>query len=120
MDGQIQQQYNRKNWSSFMLWNCSHAANLKLTVDDANVKPGSWLHGMRWLEEEEIGNISEEWNWLDDWSPEHIDPKNVHFTTGGPWFTEWEPKRQSDINYAGEWQSLNSKLMADKMLGEII
>ena len=120
MDGQIQQKYNRKNWSSFMLWNCSHAANLRLTVDDANVKTGSWLHGLSWLEDEEIGHISDEWNWLDDWSPENIDPKNVHFTTGGPWFTEWEPKRQSDINYAGEWQSLNSKIMADKMLGEII
>lgn len=120
MDGQVQQTYNRKNWSSFMLWNCSHSSNLKLTVDDANVKPGSWLHGFEWLKDHEIGHIDEEWNWLDDWSPEHINPKNVHFTTGGPWFTEWEPKRQSDINYAGEWETLRSHIMAERMIGDII
>lgn len=119
MDGQIQQNYNKKNWSSFMLWNCSHPSNLKLTVDDANVKSGSWLHGLSWLKDNEIGSIDPSWNWLDDWSAEHIDPKNVHFTTGGPWFPEWEAKRKSDIEYAGEWQALRSKIMNDKMLGEV-
>jgi len=119
MDGQVQQTYNRKNWSSFMLWNCSHPGNLRLTVDDANVKTGSWLHGLSWLEDEEIGNINEEWNWLDGWSPEHINAKNVHFTTGGPWFKEWEPKRQADIAYAGEWHSLKTSMTMQEALGEI-
>jgi len=120
MDGQVQQIYNRKNWSSFMLWNCSHASNLRLTVDDANVKTGSWLHGLSWLDDSDIGGIDEEWNWLDDWSPENINPKNVHFTTGGPWFKEWEAKRQSDIQYAGEWEVMRSQLISEKMIGDVI
>lgn len=119
MDGQVQQQYNRKNWSSFVLWNCSHPANLNLTVDDVNTKSGSWLHGFRWLEDDQIGHIKEEWNWLDGWSDETIKPKNVHFTTGGPWFSDWQPKRQKDAEYAGEWQSMHSKLFMDKAMGDI-
>ena len=116
MDNQVQQNYNRKNWSSFVLWNCSHKSNLNLTVDDANLKPGSWLHGFGWLQDDEIGAISEEWNWLDGWSPEAMNAKNVHFTTGGPWFEpEWEPKRQSDIAYAAEWKELKKKTF---ILGE--
>ena len=34
MDGQVQQQYSRKNWSSFMLWSCSHPGHKNLTIDD--------------------------------------------------------------------------------------
>lgn len=119
MDGQVQQQYNRKNWSSFVLWNCSHPANLNLTVDDVNVKTGGWLHGFEWLKDEDIGGINEEWNWLDGWSSDIIKPKNVHFTTGGPWFSDWEPKRVSDASYAGEWQALHSTIYMDKILREV-
>lgn len=120
MDGQIQQNYNRKNWSSFILWNCAHVSNLNLTVDDVNTKTGGWLHGFSWLKNEEIGSIHPEWNWLDGWSSENISPKNVHFTTGGPWFDDWEPKRKSDTEYAGEWQAFKSKVLMDKMIGEVI
>lgn len=120
MDGQIQQQYNRKNWSSFVLWNCGHEGNLRLTVDDVNTKSGSWLHGFSWLDDEEIGGIHEEWNWLDGWSSESISPKNVHFTTGGPWFKEWEPKRQIDAEYAGDWHVRASKIFYDNAIGDVI
>jgi len=120
MDGQVQQNYNRKNWSSFVLWNCSHKANLNLTVDDANLKTGGWLHGFGWLEDEHIGSISEDWNWLDGWSSEKIDAKNVHFTTGGPWFNEWEPKRDIDATYAGEWKKLKANMIFDKEFGKVI
>jgi hypothetical protein len=45
-----------------------------------------------------------------------MNAKNVHFTTGGPWFEpEWEPKRQSDIAYAAEWKELKKKTF---ILGE--
>jgi len=119
MDGQIQQRYNRKNWSSFILFNCGHEGNHRLTVDDANIRSGSWLHGMSWLEDEEIGGIPEEWNWLDGWSDETITPKNVHFTTGGPWFKEWEPKRQIDAEYAGDWHVRANKIFYDSALGDV-
>jgi hypothetical protein len=59
-------------------------------------------------------------NWLDGWSPESITPKNVHFTTGGPWFEDWKGERKSDTEYAGEWQAFKSKVFMDKLVGEVI
>lgn len=50
-----------------------------------------------------IGNIPLEWNWLDGDSDEDISPKNVHFTTGGPVYPDWKPKRDIDAKYAKEW-----------------
>lgn len=99
--------YRRKNWSSLMLWNCGHDAHDNFTVSDVNMKTGTWLHNFQWLEDQDIGALPEEWNWLDGHSPETVEPKNVHFTTGGPWFGDgWKPKREIDKKYAEEWKKL--------------
>ena len=116
MDGQIQESYNRKNWSSFMVFNCSHDANKLITVDDVSVKTGSWLHAFGWLEYEQIGKIGEEWNWLDDWSPDYINAKNVHFTTGGPQFSDWKPSRPIDATYTHEWKAYALKLTHEEAM----
>ena len=126
MDNQIQEAYSRKNWSSFMLWNCGHKANLNLTVDDVNTKSGYWLHNFKWLDGWEhgrmtqfpIGKIEEEWNWLDHHSSENIEPKNVHFTTGGPWFKDWKPSKRSDAKYALEWETLHDAIVLEESLGK--
>ena len=103
MDGRSQANYRRKNWSSLMLWNCGHELNKRLTVHDVNNQPGSWLHGFEWLPEKDsdIGTIDE--NWLDGHSDPELKAKNVHFTTGGPWFKDWQCKRPIDGMYAAEW-----------------
>ena len=116
MDGQKQEQYNRKNWSSFVVWNCEHDANKRLTVDDVSTKDGYWLHNFKWLELEEIGKLNEVWNWLDGWSPDYLNPKNVHFTTGGPQFPKWEPTRIIDGVYADDWREIYNKLMKEEVL----
>ena len=105
MDGRVQQNYRRKNWSSLMLFNCSHELNKKLTPEVVNTMPGGWLHGFEWLpdKDSDIGTIHEEWNWLDNHSPEDMRAKNVHFTTGGPWFKDWTCSRATDGKYAAEW-----------------
>jgi len=105
MDGRKQENYRRKNWSSFILWNCGHPLNQKLTVADISTRSGRWLHGFEWLPDKEadIGSIHEEWNWLDNHSSEEIEAKNVHFTTGGPWFRDWKCGRAIDAQYAVEW-----------------
>ena len=105
MDGQKQEHYRRKNWSSLMLFNCGHELNKKLTPLEVNSMTGGWLHGFEWLPDKEgdIGTIHEEWNWLDGHSSEDIRAKNVHFTTGGPWFKDWKCKRATDGKYAAEW-----------------
>jgi hypothetical protein len=104
MDGKPQQNYYRKNWSSFVLWNCGHPEIKELTISDVNVKAGGWLHSFYWCEN--IGSLDEKWNWLDGHSSESIQPSAVHFTTGGPLFRNWEGNREIDNEYAKEWQNL--------------
>ena len=99
MDGQPQQHYRRKNWSSLILWNCAHPSHRALSLGAVNNKPGSWLHGFEWLRDEEIGALPIEWNWLEGWSPDNIKPKAVHLTRGGPWLPTWQ-----DVAYANEWK----------------
>lgn len=111
--------YSRKNWSSVVLWNCGHPANQSLTVDDVNTKQGTWLHNFSWLNDADIGDLPEAWNWLDGHSDPSIEPINVHFTTGGPWFSKeagfgfdcWKPLRPGkDEDYAKEWLELSNKI----------
>jgi len=107
MDGKEQHAYPRKNWSSLIMFNCGHEVNKKLTPEIVNTKSGRWLHTFQWLPDKEadIGTIPEEWNWLDNHSSTDIDVKNVHFTTGGPWFKDWGSPRDKDNQYAIEWNN---------------
>jgi lipopolysaccharide biosynthesis glycosyltransferase len=100
MDGQIQQSYPRKNWSSLVLWNCGHESNKKLTPRMANFMPGSFLHAFKWLKDSEIGALPEYWNWLEGHSSPSIEPRGVHFTRGTPNFPGYE-----QVPYADEWRS---------------
>lgn len=115
MDGRIQSNYSRKNWSSFVMWNCGHEALKDFTVHDVNTKSGSWLHRFAFLdrdyEDNFIGSIPQEWNWLDGHSPANLKPKCVHFTTGGPIYKNWDGKRTVDNKYAKEWSALYSEMV---------
>ena len=107
MDGKEQHAYPRKNWSSLIMFNCEHEVNKHLIPEIVNTKSGRWLHTFQWLPDKEadIGNIPEEWNWLDNHSPIYMEAKNVHFTTGGPWFKQWGSSRDKDNQYAIEWSN---------------
>ena len=98
MDGQIQTQNRRKNWSSVTLWNLNHPANRKVTVDAVNTGSGAYLHQFGWLDDSEIGSLPEKWNWLEGHSSVDIDPVGVHYTRGGPWLSAYR-----DSAYANEW-----------------
>lgn len=89
MDGASQFPYNRKLWSSVILWNVWHPANLELDATAVNVEPGSWLHNFRWLSESEIGDLPSEWNHIPGKSVSYKSPKLIHYTEGGPWFEEY-------------------------------
>lgn len=101
MDGKIQHMYPRKNWSSVVLFNCSHPSNKALTKDVVNSETGQFLHRFSWLKDDEIGEIPHEWNWLVDWyhEPEDGKPKLLHYTEGGPWFDEY-----ANCSYADVWK----------------
>lgn len=100
MDGQVQTSYGRKNWSSFMLFNCAHPANKFLTPASVNAHPGRDLHRFCWLEDSQIGALPEAWNWLEGHSSPAISPKAVHFTRGTPDMPGYE-----NVPYADIWNA---------------
>lgn len=100
MDGQAQQPYLRKNWSSLVLWNCGHKANMRLTPAAVNSEPGQWLHAFSWLEDSEIGELPLAWNWLSGVSgplPDEALPCAVHFTLGVPTMPGHEASPYADL-----------------------
>lgn len=107
MDGKVQTNYPRKNWSSFMFFNCDHPSTKKLTPELINRETGAYLHRMQWAKDEEIGEIPTEWNWLEGWNekPSEGTPKAVHFTNGGPWFKDWQ-----NVDYGDLWRGEADKV----------
>lgn len=97
MDGQPQQAYPRKNWSSVVLWNCDHPANRRLSLQDVNERPGRDLHAFYWLADSEIGSLSPDWNWLVGVQEKPLFPKLAHFTLGGPFLKDWPGALHDDI-----------------------
>ncbi len=81
--------YPRKNWSSVVLWNCSHRANHAVTPQFVMSSTGSQLHRFTWLEDSQIGQIPKVWNWLPDEFGENQDAKLLHWTLGTPCFHEY-------------------------------
>lgn len=89
MVSQVQTTYPRKNWSSVMLFNCSHAANRRLSLRDVNERSGLDLHGFYWLHDSEIGELDPKWNWLVNVQPKPAQVGIAHFTLGGPFTPGW-------------------------------
>lgn len=98
MDGQAQQPYARKNWSSVMLFNVEHPAHRRLTLEMVNTLPGRDLHRFCWLDDEEIGDLTPDWNWLVGHSDPATEPSIVHYTEGLPSMAGYET-----CAFADEW-----------------
>lgn len=107
MDGAVQTVYPRKNWSSLVLWNCGHPANAVLRPEVVNSETGAFLHRFQWLDDDLIGELPGDWNWLEGWNavPEQGLPRAIHFTRGGPWFPDWQ-----DVDYADLWKEERRRL----------
>lgn len=100
MDGVVQTTYDRKNWSSVMLFNCDHKANKLLTVDSVNTVKGLRLHQLSWLRDNEIGELPSVWNYLVG-HMKFPNPNIVHFTDGVPSMQGYE-----NCEYADEWREM--------------
>lgn len=111
MDGQIQQGYPRKNWSSVVLWNCEHDAHRRLTRERLSYWPGRDLHAFKWLKDEEIGSLPEEWNHLVGISKRARELKMLHYTSGGPWVKGWKGGLLDHI-WESEYSGLRVEVMA--------
>ncbi|KAM6555502.1 hypothetical protein CsatB_002521 [Cannabis sativa] len=102
MDGAVQTVYPRKNWSSMVLYNCSHPKNKILTPELVNTETGAFLHRFQWLEDDEIGSVPFVWNFLEGHNKmvegdSNTYPKAVHYTRGGPWFEAWKHCEFADL-----------------------
>ena len=96
--------YPKKNWSSVILFNCSHPKNKILTPKLIERAKGSYLHRFSWLEDKEVGEISKDWNYLVLEYPETQKAKIFHYTVGAPCF--------EDFNYGEEakiWNEIYNK-----------
>ena len=96
--GAKNENYPRKNWSSVILWNCSSFPNRKLTPEFIQQSTGSSLHRFTWLEDNRIGELPPEWNWLPDEYGPNENAKLLHYTLGTPSFHEF-----ADTPMADEW-----------------
>lgn len=96
--GARNQDYPRKNWSSVVLWNCSHPANRSVTPEFIENATGAQLHRFTWLQDDLIGELPIEWNWLPDEFGPNPDAKLLHYTLGTPCFHEY-----ADSPMAAEW-----------------
>lgn len=96
--GNKNENYPRKNWSSVILWNCSHPSNRVLTPQFVSNHDGKYLHRFSWLEDEEIGNLPMKWNWLSSEYENNADAALIHYTLGTPCFRDW-----SDAGMAENW-----------------
>jgi len=98
---QPQRPYEKKNWSSVILFN--NAKCKALTPDYVNTATGLELHQFKWLGDDAlIGELPHRWNHLVDYDPT-VPPKDIsllHYTEGGPYFEAYKNCSYADIWFA--------------------
>ena len=100
-----QTRYEKKNWSSIMLFN--NAKCRILTPDYVNTASGLDLHQFKWLENDHlIGSLPMEWNHLVGYNEPNPNAKLVHYTIGGPYFTDY-----SNCEFSQAWWSEHEDML---------
>jgi lipopolysaccharide biosynthesis glycosyltransferase len=104
--GMPQSRYEKKNWSSVMLFNNARCA--ALTPQYVNTASGLELHQFKWLDSEDaIGALPSRWNHLVGYDPPRDDAALVHFTLGGPYFLDY-----AACEHADEWRRERERMLA--------
>jgi lipopolysaccharide biosynthesis glycosyltransferase len=80
--------YQKKNWSSFMIFNNKKCRIL--TPKKVKTSSGLYLHQFKWTKEKMIGRLPANWNILvgEQKIPKKINA--IHYTLGGPYFPEYK------------------------------
>jgi lipopolysaccharide biosynthesis glycosyltransferase len=102
--GNAQTVYEKKNWSSVMLFNNFHYDCQRLTLDAVESMTGLELHQFHWTKR--VGELSPKWNYLVGESPKVESPKLIHYTLGGPYFNETR-----NCEYAKEWFDAKARML---------
>lgn len=121
MDNKAQVNYDKKLWSSLMVFNIDHPDNAVLNKNLVNTADGRYLHTFKWLDKADssadshIGTISERFNFI----PEHSEARvadnmigAIHFTEGGPSMKGYEFCKYSDVYREVEEQYYLDRYMA--------
>lgn len=103
--GNTNENYPRKNWSSLILWNCSHPKHKVLTPDFISNQTGKYLHRFSWLDDEDIGELPIDWNWLAIEYPNNLKAKIIHYTLGTPCFKDYR-----NTEMAVTWHEVQQKV----------
>lgn len=103
--GNINEDYPRKNWSSVILWNCSHPKHKILTPKFIANQTGKYLHRFSWLNDIDIGELPKTWNWLAIEYPKNIEAKLIHYTLGTPCFRDYSTTDMAEI-----WQDTYKRI----------
>jgi lipopolysaccharide biosynthesis glycosyltransferase len=103
--GEPQTKYEKKNWSSVMLFN--NALCTRLTPEYVSSASGLELHQFKWLADDaRIGALPHRWNHLVGYDRPREDAALVHFTLGGPYFDAY-----ADCEYAVEWRRARDDML---------
>lgn len=95
--GEPQTAYEKKNWSSVMLFNNERCA--ELTPEYVNRASGLELHQFKWVGGDHlIGALPRNWNHLVGYDAPSREASLVHYTLGGPYFQEY-----AHCEYADKW-----------------
>lgn len=107
MDNKIQHAYPKKNWSSFMIFDCAHPAMRTLTPEYINQATSQDLHQFRWINEKLVGELPIDFNFLvGEYNKSKKLPLCLHFTLGLPFVGEIFTNDYLDVwnQYEKEYQ----------------
>lgn len=100
MDGQHQENYNMKLWSSLMVFNRLAPKEYMPSVKQVNEETGNWLHTFKWLPDDKrnylLGSLFEGWNFI----PNHSDARVMYNHIRAVHYTEGVPLLKPDCKYA--------------------
>ena len=94
--GAKNEDYPHKNWSSVMLLNCGSFPTRKLTPEYVQKATGAHLHRFEWAQDDRIGSLPIEWNWLPDEFGPNPNAKLLHYTLGTPCFHDFATTPMGD------------------------
>lgn len=110
MDGKAQTRYPRKNWSSMMVFNGRHPDVRALTPEMVNKSEPAHLHRFGWIgDDADIGALDPKWNFLvGEYEPTETPPAAIHYTNGGPWFSDWQ-----EVDYGHLWLAERDRMLSE-------
>lgn len=100
--------YPRKNWASLMLINCAHPAWANMTPHQVQAlsEAPSHLLGLKFVVDDDIGALPDEWNRLVDEGQSTEGGQLLHWTAGIPAFAHYANAPAADL-----WRAQRDKML---------